>query len=213
MPAHERQQLEPRVTDEALEEILRDSGLQLLPLVSGQLVVVKARAQGGTVSGRVTDAKTNKPIPNVAVFLEGTRWRTSTGEDGAYHLTDVAAASYTLTASRIGYTKQTRSVTVAAGQEVTVDVSLSPAATALEQVVVTGTVVPTEVRALPTPVSVITESDVALQRPHTVQELFRQAVPTGVSWDFAAYPYNFTVSARGTSSLSGLGQMKVFLDR
>ena len=41
-------------TDEALEEILRDSGLQLLPLASGQVVVVKARAQGGTVTGRVT---------------------------------------------------------------------------------------------------------------------------------------------------------------
>src|SRR5882762_2269830 len=52
-------------TDDALEEILRDSGLQLLPLASGQVVVVKAHAQGGTVSGRVTDAKTSKPIPNV----------------------------------------------------------------------------------------------------------------------------------------------------
>src|SRR5260370_2666218 len=65
-------------TDEALEEILRDSGLQLLPLRSGQVVVVKSQAQGGTVSGRGTDARTGKPIPNVSVDLESTSWRATT---------------------------------------------------------------------------------------------------------------------------------------
>src|SRR2546429_5178199 len=103
-------------TDEALEEILRDSGLQLLPLASGQVVVVRARAQGGTVTGRVTEAKSGKGVPNVSVVLAGTRWRASTGEDGAYRLLDVTAGTYTLTASRIGYTKQSQSVTVAAGE-------------------------------------------------------------------------------------------------
>ena len=51
----------------------------------------------------------------------------------------------------------------------------------LDEVVTTGTVVPTEVKALPTPVSIISESDLAAQRPHTVQEIFRQAVTACVS--------------------------------
>src|SRR2546429_4274822 len=102
-------------TDEALEEILRDSGLQLLPLASGQVVVVRARAQGGTVTGLVTDAKSAKPIPSVSVFLERTRWRATTGDDGRYRLEDVTAGACPLTARRIGYAKQSQSVSVAAG--------------------------------------------------------------------------------------------------
>jgi len=199
-------------TDEALEEILRDSGLQLLPLASGQVVVVKARAQGGTVSGRVTDAKTSKPIPTVAVFLEGTRWRTSTGEDGAYHLTDVAAATYTLTASRIGYTKQTQSVTVAAGQDVTVDVALSAAATELEQVVVTGTVVPTERKAIPTPISVVSAEDIQRQNLQRVDQLFRGEIPGGVAWDLGPLDYNSLVAVRGASAINTDPSIKTFID-
>src|SRR6266566_3687686 len=126
-------------TDEALEEILRDSGLQLLPLASGQVVVVRARAQGGTVTGLVTDAKSAKPIPSVSVFLERTRWRATTGDDGRYRLEDVTAGAYTLTARRIGYAKQSQSVSVAAGQEMAVDLVLQAAPTTLDEVVVTVT--------------------------------------------------------------------------
>src|SRR3989442_9605802 len=54
------------------------------------------------------------------------------------------SGTYTLTANRIGYAKQSQSVTVAAGQEVTTDLVLQAAATELEQVIVTGTVVPTD---------------------------------------------------------------------
>src|SRR6266702_4689258 len=164
-------------TDEALEEILRDSGLQLLPLASGQVVVVKARAQGGTVTGRVTDGKSGKGIPNVSVFLEGTRWRATTGEDGSYRLVEVTAGTYTLTASRIGYAKQSQSVTVAAGQEVTADVALRAAATELEQVVVTGTVVPTERKAIPTPITGVTSEDIERQNLQRVDQVFRGDVP------------------------------------
>src|SRR5205814_1634671 len=121
------------------EEVVRDPDLQLLPLVSGQVVVVKARAEGGTVTGGVTEAKSGKGVPNVSVVLAGTRWRASTGEDGAYRLLDVTAGTYTLTASRIGYAKQSQSVSVAAGQEMAVDLVLQVAPTTLDEIVVTVT--------------------------------------------------------------------------
>jgi len=202
-------------TDEALEEILRDSGLQLLPLASGQVVVVKARAQGGTVSGRVTDAKSSKAIPNVSVSLEGTRWRATTGADGAYRLVDVTAGTYMLTASRIGYAEQSRSVTVVAGQEVTVDLAMQVAASELEQVIVTGTVVPTERKAIPTPISVVTADDIQKQNLQRVDQIFRGQVPGAIAWDQGTNDYYSTIIARGASALASSGtapNLKTFID-
>src|SRR6266567_8170151 len=111
----------------ALIELLLDAGVDVLLARDGQLVLVKS-VQGGTVAGRVTDAKTGKAVPNVSVYLEGTRWRTTTGENGVYRLVEVTAGTYTLTASRIGYARQSQSVRVASGQEVTADVALQGAA-------------------------------------------------------------------------------------
>src|SRR5439155_15395202 len=118
------------------------------------------RTQGGTVAGRVTDAKSGQAIPGASVVLAGTRWRATTDEKGAYRLAEVSPRTYTLTASRIGYTRHSQSVTVAAGTEATVDVRLELSASPLDAVVVTGTMVPTEVKALPTPITVLTSDDI-----------------------------------------------------
>ncbi len=201
----------------ALTDVLADADLDVVFSRNGRAALVPRAKAGmvdsGSVRGRVTDEKTGQPIARASVALVGTRGRATTDESGQYRIAEVAAGTYSLTASRIGYGKQSQSVTVAAGQEVTLDVALQPAATQLEQVVVTGTVVPTEVKALPTPVTVIGDSEIRFQDPHTVQELFRQAVPTAVSWDYPNSPYQTTFSVRGSSTFGGLfGQMKVFVD-
>src|SRR5213078_4879885 len=159
----------------ALTELLIDTQVDVLFSRDGRAVLVRRveEFQGGTVSGRVTDAKSGKAIPNVSVYLAGTRWRVRTGEDGAYRLVDVTAGRYTLTASLIGYAKQSQSVTVTAGQEVTLGVALQAAATELEQVVVTGTLVPTERKAIPTPISVVTAEDIQRQHLQRVDQVFR----------------------------------------
>src|SRR5205823_11916074 len=53
----------------ALIELLLDAGVDVLLARDGQLVLVKSEQEGGTVAGRVTDAKTGKPIPTVTVYL------------------------------------------------------------------------------------------------------------------------------------------------
>ena len=66
-------------------------------------------------------------------------------------------------------------------KETHVAITLRRSAQHLEEVVTTGTLIPTQVKALPTPVTIVTDSQIALQRPTTVMELFRQTVPTAVS--------------------------------
>jgi len=204
----------------ALTAILTDADVDVLFSSSGQAALIRrveavrgVPAQVGNVVGRVTDAKTNEPVMAATVQLDGTRFGTTTNDSGQYQIPNVPAGTYTLSARRIGYGKATQSVTVVGEQSVTVDVALEKSASILDQVVVTGTVVPTEVKALPTPVSVISDSLIAQQHPHTVQELFRQAVPTAVSWDFPAYAFQTSFSVRGASTLTpGSGQMKVYVD-
>ncbi len=217
--------LERRVTvelrdvaaEDALREVLRGTDVDVAVTLAGQIVLVKRvppdpdAAQGGTVTGRVTDAKTGKAIPNVSVFLAGTRWRATTGEDGAYRLTDVAAGTYTLAVSRIGYSKQSQSVTLGAGQDVTVDVALQGAATQLEQVVVTGTVVPTERKAIPTPISVITADQIEEKGYQRVDQVFRGDIPGAMAWDQGPYNYYTQINIRGASSLTG-SIVKTYID-
>ncbi len=202
----------------ALSAILLDTGTDVVLSPTGYVALVDATprlpsVEGGTVIGRVTDAKTQAVLTGATVVVQGTSHSATTGNDGRYRIADVAPGTYTVRARYIGYAPGAASVTVSADQEATADFTLEKSAQQLNEVVTTGTVVPTEVKALPTPVSVINERDIALQRPHSVQELFRQAVPTAVSWDYAAYPDETSLSVRGASTLNGgNGQMKVFVD-
>lgn len=205
----------------ALTEILLDVPVDVSVTGAGELALVRrARAavrpgpaDTGAVAGQVSDSRSRSPIVGATIDIEGTGRSTVTDAGGRYRIGGLAPGRYTVRARYIGYQPTSASVTVRAGKDATADFALARAAQELEQVVVTGTIIPTEVKALPTPISIIQEQEIAVQRPHTVQELFRQAVPGAVGWDFSSSPFNTSFSVRGASSLSaGAPSMKVFVD-
>jgi outer membrane receptor protein involved in Fe transport len=201
----------------ALGAILVGTGVDIVLTPTGHVWLEpsprESPVQKSTIVGRVTDKERGDPIVGATVVLEPARQSASTGPDGRYRFADLTPGNYTVRARYIGYVSLAAAVAVGADQEATVDFPLQKSAQQLEQIVTTGTVVPTEIKALPTPVSLITESDIAIQRPRTVPELFRQVVPGAVGWGFPAIGYNTYFSVRGatTFSTSG-GQMKVFVD-
>jgi TonB-linked SusC/RagA family outer membrane protein len=132
-------------------------GLALLP--------ANAAAQAtGTVAGTVTD-RAGAPVPGAAVAVAGTARGEVTGADGRFSIEGVPAGTRTLRATKIGFTESTRSVTVAAGQTVAANITLSTAAVAVEGVVAVGygtvrrqdvtgavsSVQTEEIKAIPTP--------------------------------------------------------------
>lgn len=202
----------------ALTEILLDVPVDVSITAGGGLALVpRSRAASvladtGTVVGQVSDSANGFPIVGATVSIEGTRRSTVTDAGGRYRIS-LLPGTYTVRARYIGYVPAKMALTVRAEEETTADFRLGRSAQELNQLVVTGTIVPTEVKALPTPVSVITEEDIALRRPRTVAEVFRQAIPGAVAWDFPVTPIQTAFSARGTSTLNtGSGQMKVFVD-
>jgi TonB-linked SusC/RagA family outer membrane protein len=107
--------------------------------VSAGAASADAQAATGVVTGRVTDAASGQPLGNVNIRVVGTTNGGQTNEDGTFTLRGVAAGTASLQVSRIGYTAQTLSVNVTAGQTVTQNVALGQAAFSLSAVVTTVT--------------------------------------------------------------------------
>lgn len=98
-----------------------------------------AQATTGTIEGRITDRTSSQPLGDAQVQLAGTVRGARTTEAGDFRIVAVPPGTYTLRIVRIGYQQETRTVTVVAGQAVTVSAALAPAAVQIDQVVVTAT--------------------------------------------------------------------------
>ena len=98
-------------------------------------------AQGpvGTISGRVVDKATNQPVGEAQVSLAGTVRGARTTDNGEYRIAGVPAGTYTIRVVRIGYSQDTRSITVSSGQNTVADFVIGQAAVQIDQVVVTAT--------------------------------------------------------------------------
>ena len=97
-------------------------------------------AQNGTISGKIMDGEFNDVLPFANVAIKGTTVGTTSDFEGAYSL-DIEPGTYTVTFSFLGYTTQEiTGVVVEANQTVSVNVTLQPAASQLDEVVLTTTV-------------------------------------------------------------------------
>ncbi len=90
----------------------------------------------GTITGTLTDKDANNaPLPFANALIKGTQIGTTTNEKGQYTL-PVAPGNYTLVFSFLGYENLEVSVSVAAGQTVTINRALGSGSYKLQDVVV-----------------------------------------------------------------------------
>jgi outer membrane receptor protein involved in Fe transport len=200
---------------DALAAVVDGTAWAVLVTAAGQVTVVPAKqVAGGTVVGRVADAKSGQPIAGASVAIAATRWRATTGEDGRYRLEEVAAGTYTLTVRRIGYVTSTVSVTVTADREATADVRLEVSVTPLDAVVVTGTVSPAQQKELSSPITVIPATEIERRGIRKINDLFRGEIPGIFSADYgdAAPTLGAPVYVRGTAELFDLPALKTYVD-
>ncbi len=92
----------------------------------------------GTVKGQVVDSSTKQTLAGVTVQIQGTARSTLTGPDGNYSLADLPAGSVVVRATRIGFGPRQQIVTVSAGGTAEAPFEMSPQASLLEAIVVTG---------------------------------------------------------------------------
>jgi TonB-dependent starch-binding outer membrane protein SusC len=99
---------------------------------------VHAQVQTGRITGTVTVAPGGQPLAGANVLIVGTDIRAGVSPEGRFTLPNVPAGTHQVRVQRIGYAPQTQTVVVAAGQTVSLTVSLTAQAVQLSEVVSVG---------------------------------------------------------------------------
>ena len=91
----------------------------------------------GTLTGRVVD-QGNEPLPGAQVVIVGTQRGSTTDADGQYTIRGAPAGTIQVRASFVGYTRQTETVDLGAGETITIDFQLATDLLQMDEAVVTG---------------------------------------------------------------------------
>ena len=90
-----------------------------------------------TVSGKVFD-ETGQTVPGANVSLKGADQNVITDINGAYVFSNVAAGTYTISATNVGYKSFAKQITVKEGESIEENLFLETESQNLKEVVVTG---------------------------------------------------------------------------
>jgi TonB-dependent starch-binding outer membrane protein SusC len=124
------------------------------------LAAPPALAQTGTVTGRVTDARTGAAVTTAQITITGTSLGAAVNAEGRFRIANVPDGTHEMKARSIGYQPATATFSITAGGSAEVTVLMTESATALDAVVVTGTAGDTRRRATGNAVSTVNVSDV-----------------------------------------------------
>ena len=173
-----------------------------------------ATGQDNAIEGTVRAAEQRQRIEGARVVLEGggISREAVTGADGRFTFASVPPGEYQITASIIGRRAGTFDVTVIAGETARLDIGLDPEPVTLDELVVTGTIMPTAVREVPTPVTIVSRADIERLAPRNIAELVRTAVPGAVYTDEGPGARYGVFSVRGVSGLGAASTLKVYVD-
>ena len=109
-----------------------------------------------TISGTVTDAETNEPIPGVNIVIQGTTEGTNTDFDGNFSFSTNQSAPFTIEVSSVGFSAQSVEVTSA---DQILNISLQPGEN-LDEIIVSASRRPQKIQDAPSSVSVVSARDI-----------------------------------------------------
>lgn len=186
-----------------------------LALVAALAVITRtASAQSsGTVSGRVTEANSQRPLADAQVIIVGTDRSGVTNTNGEFTIGGVPAGAQRVRARRIGFAPSEQAMDVQTGETARANFALNVTATDLTAVVVTGTAGGAERRTIGNSitqlnVAEITEKSTVLN----VTDVLQSKTPGVTILPGSGIPGAAAdIRIRGASSLSGY-QPVVFID-
>ncbi|MGF7215558.1 TonB-linked SusC/RagA family outer membrane protein [Spirosoma lacussanchae] len=166
-----------------------------------------ALAQDRTISGRVTSADDNQPIPGASVVVRGSTRGTTTDANGNFRIP--ATRGQVLRISFIGTT--TQDVTI--GNADVINVALKQEANALNEVVVTALGIEREKRQLGYAVTEVAGQDLAnSQRDNFLNAIQGRVAGVQVGTSSGMPGSSSSVIIRGINSLSGNNQPLYVVD-
>lgn len=118
------------------------------------LVCLCVSAQNGTIKGKITH--NNEPVPAASVILSPIGYSLSADAHGNYEIKDIPYGNYEIIVSYIGLRTQRKNIIINKTEPVMLNIQLEEENTALEEVVVTGTMKEISRTESPIPVEIIT---------------------------------------------------------
>ena len=171
------------------------------------------QAQTGTLTGRVVDAQSGRPLIDAQVSVVGTGRGSLSNANGRYTIVAVPAGPVTVRVDLLGYTAQEQTATVGAGQTATVDFELGSDAIALDEIVVTGVGRETERRRLATSVDVLSADEIAQIPVTSVDQLLQGRVAGAtVNAQSAQAGTAALINFRGVSSVFSSQTPVIYVD-
>ncbi len=167
----------------------------------------------GTISGRVRDASAQSPVAGAQVSVAGTSLGAVTNNLGRYVIANVPAGEQTVRVDYIGYSSVERTVTVRAGETITLNLEVRAEAIALEEVIVTGTAGQARRREVGNSISQVNARDIELAAVTDLGDVL-QGRATGVQInDFAGQVGTASqIRLRGNNSLTQGNDPLIYVD-
>ncbi|MCD8740464.1 TonB-dependent receptor [Mucilaginibacter roseus] len=132
-------------------------------------------AQVGAVKGRIMADTAGLPFASVAV--SGTKLGTRADANGYFELKGIPAGNQVINFSNVTFESKRVKVNVINGEQQTINVSLKPLETKLNEVIVTGVSRATQLRKNPVPVAVLSKSTLERQVSTNIIESVVKGVP------------------------------------
>lgn len=153
-------------------------------------------AQNGRITGNVTDAENNLPLPGASIIVKGTSMGTITDLDGNFEI-QMSSEYSVLVISFVGYMAKEISV----GNQTEINVSLEVEDSALDEVVVTALGIKKEIKALGYAVQEVGGSDLEKARePNIINSLTGRVAGLNINNSTDLFE-NPEISLRGASPL------------
>lgn len=167
----------------------------------------------GTITGRVTNARTGRPIAAAQIFIRALDIGVLSREDGRYLIPNVPAGTHTLAAELIGYESISVQVTVASGATAVQDFRMAEEAVSMDEIVVTGVPGGTRRRAVGNSVGTVDGSSVTSIAPvGDVQQVLRGRASSVNMMGGGMVGQAPRIRIRGASTFSLAGNPLVYID-
>ena len=187
--------------------------LRLLGALCALLLLPAAAAQT-TVTGRVVDERLGEPLAGATVLLGETGLGTATALDGTFRLaTPATSGTLDLTVSFLGFRSVTRPVTLTGGTVDAGTFTLAEDALRTDELVVTGSGLPTERRQLGNTIASVSAADLQDANPVSVDQALAGKVAGAVVTQNSGDPAGgISIRLRGTGTVLGSGDPLYIVD-
>ena len=182
-----------------------------LTAVFAAIASAQVQAQTATVRGKITNPG-GQPVPGAQVLVLRTTLGAQAAADGSYIIARIPAGVAVIRARAIGYESTERTVTLSAGQTLTIDFTIKTSPVSLDQVVVTGTAGSARKREVGNSIGQVSTADLP-EVPTNVSNLLAGRVAgVQISGGTGNSGSGSAIRLRGATSLALSNQPLIYVD-